>query len=52
VGVAAGPSHLVHTISTVMAVYSLDPETGVQVGEPRVVALQDLFAPVGAANCK
>jgi hypothetical protein len=52
VGVAAGPAHAVHTVSTVMAVYSLDAATGGHVGEPRVVALQDLFAPVGAANCK
>jgi hypothetical protein len=51
VGVAAGPAHAVHTISTVMAVYTLDPATGNQI-EQRVVALQDLFAPVGAANCK
>jgi hypothetical protein len=51
VGVAAGPAHAVHTISTVMAVYTLDPATGNQVDQ-RVVALQDLFAPVGAANCK
>jgi len=51
VGVAAGPSHAVHTISTVMAVYTLDPATGLQT-DTRTVALQDLFAPVGAANCK
>lgn len=51
VGVATGPSHAVHTISTVMAVYTLDPATGLQT-DTRTVALQDLFAPVGAANCK
>jgi hypothetical protein len=51
VGVAVGPSHAVHTISTAMAVYTLDHAAGTQT-EAKVVALQDLFAPVGAANCK
>lgn len=50
VGMAAGPSHVLHAVSSVLAVYTVD-SAGAAVAT-RIVALQDLFAPVGAANCK
>jgi hypothetical protein len=51
IGVAAGPLHVLHSVSTVLAVYSVDPASGSQVAS-KTFALQDLFAPVGAANCR
>lgn len=51
VGLAVGPSHVLHTVSTVLAVYTIDPMTGSQTAS-KVFALQDLFAPVRAANCR
>lgn len=51
IGLAAGPGHLVHAVSTVIAVYTVDPVTGSKEAS-KIFALQDLFAPVGAANCR
>jgi hypothetical protein len=51
VGVAVGPSHVLHSVSTVLAVYTVDAASGSQVAS-KTFALQDLFAPVGAANCR
>jgi hypothetical protein len=51
VGLAVGPSHALHTVSTVLAIYTFDPATGDQVAS-KTFALQDLFAPVRAANCR
>lgn len=51
VGLAAGPAHIIHAISTVLAVYTVDPDTGSKQAS-KIFALQDLFAPVGASNCK
>ncbi|WIA35755.1 hypothetical protein OEZ86_004151 [Tetradesmus obliquus] len=51
VGLAAGPGHVLHSVSTVLAVHSVDAASGNQVAA-KTFALQDLFAPVGAANCR
>jgi hypothetical protein len=51
VRVATGPSHVLHSVSTVLAVYTIDAASGSQVAS-KMFALQDLFAPVGAANCR
>jgi hypothetical protein len=49
--VAIGPSRVLHSVSTVLAVYTVDAASGSQVAS-KTFALQDLFAPVGAANCR
>jgi hypothetical protein len=51
VSVAAGPRHALHAVSGALTVYDVDPGSGAQTGA-RTVSLQDLFAPVGAANCR
>jgi hypothetical protein len=42
---------VLHSVSTVLAVYTVDAASGSQVAS-KTFALQDLFAPVGAANCR
>ncbi|KAF8057896.1 coq6 [Scenedesmus sp. PABB004] len=52
VGVAVGPRHVLHAAGGALAVYARAPG-GDAAGAPlRTVALQDFFAPVGAALCR